>query len=111
MKAERIDVFLKHVCLLKSRSLAKTACERGYVRVQGKPAKPSTPVRPGDVIELDFPLFYRKIRVLGVPERQVSKKQAPQYYEVVEERSRQAVVQDLIDEILQEIEQPPTQEV
>ncbi len=111
MNTQRIDRFLKFVCLLKSRNLAKAACEKGYIRINGKPAKPASWVRPGDLLELDFPLFYRKLRVLSVPERQLSKKIAPKFYEVLEERTREAVVRDLVDQILQEIENPPNQEV
>jgi len=39
------------VRLVKTRSLAIATCKGGHVRVNGRPAKPSTPVRVGDRVE------------------------------------------------------------
>ncbi len=49
--AIRIDQWLWAVRLVKTRSLAIAACKGGHVRVNGRPAKPSTPVRVGDRVE------------------------------------------------------------
>jgi ribosome-associated heat shock protein Hsp15 len=46
----RIDRWLCAVRLVKTRPIATHLCERGHVRVNGNPAKPSTKVRAGDVV-------------------------------------------------------------
>ncbi|MGP4029303.1 RNA-binding S4 domain-containing protein [Actinomadura sp. 3N407] len=48
----RVDLWLWSVRLLKTRSMATTACRAGHVRVNDERAKPSTAVRPGDEIRL-----------------------------------------------------------
>ncbi|XRQ10221.1 RNA-binding S4 domain-containing protein [Actinomadura welshii] len=48
----RVDLWIWSVRLLKTRSMATTACRAGHVRVNDERAKPSTAVRPGDEIRL-----------------------------------------------------------
>ena len=50
----RIDKFLKNSRLIKRRTLAKDACEQERVFINDKPAKASTKVKVGDVIEIAF---------------------------------------------------------
>jgi ribosome-associated heat shock protein Hsp15 len=47
----RVDSWLWAIRLFKTRSLASAACRGGHVKVNGKPAKSATPVRPGDRVE------------------------------------------------------------
>src|SRR5687768_3772794 len=47
----RIDRWLCAVRLVKTRPMATQLCEGGHVRVNGNPAKPSTRVRAGDVVQ------------------------------------------------------------
>lgn len=47
----RIDVWLHAVRLCKTRSAAAAACRGGHVSIEGKPAKPSSPVSIGDRVE------------------------------------------------------------
>jgi ribosomal 50S subunit-recycling heat shock protein len=51
----RIDVFLRLSGLLKTRSIAGKACRGGFVILNGTAARPSSPVSPGDSIELTRP--------------------------------------------------------
>ena len=47
----RIDRWLCAVRLVKTRAMATQLCDGGHVRVNGSPAKPSTKVRAGDVVD------------------------------------------------------------
>jgi len=51
----RVDLFLRVSGLLRTRTLAGRACDGGFVSVNGRTAKPSTEVRPGDRISLVLP--------------------------------------------------------
>lgn len=48
----RVDLWIWSVRLLKTRSMATTACRAGHVRVNDERAKPSTAVRPGETVRL-----------------------------------------------------------
>ena len=75
----RIDTWLKHVCLYRHRSEATEAVKGGLVKVNGARVKPASEVRVDDVIEMSEPR-YRKVVVLAVPPRQVSKEEARTHY-------------------------------
>ena len=46
----RVDLILKYLCLVKSRSIAKTLCEKHLVLINGEPARPSARVGAGSVV-------------------------------------------------------------
>ena len=48
----RLDKFLKVSRLIKRRTVANEACDAGRVLINDKPAKASTKVKVGDVIEI-----------------------------------------------------------
>lgn len=50
----RLDKYLKVSRLIKRRSLAKEAADRGRILVNSKVAKAATDVQVGDVLELNF---------------------------------------------------------
>ena len=50
----RLDKFLKASRLIKRRTVANEACDAGRVLINDKPAKASTKVKVGDVIEIAF---------------------------------------------------------
>ena len=78
----RIDKYLKVARILKRRTVGKEACDGDKVLVNGKVAKPSTPVKIGDIIEVLYASGTFKIRVLAVKET-VKKDEAASLYEVV----------------------------
>ena len=80
---ERLDVALNRLCLTRSRSEAKNACESGAILVDGRPARPSDLVRAEQVITLRFRQRLVDIRLLAVPERAISKKAAKEMYQVL----------------------------
>ena len=84
--ALRLDVFLNKVRLLKSRTLAKEACDRGKITVNGETAKGSRSVHPGDRVRIDLGVRLIEVEVLEVPGGQVSRKDARDLYRVIEDR-------------------------
>jgi ribosomal 50S subunit-recycling heat shock protein len=79
----RLDVALNRLCLTRSRSEAKLACEAGAVFVGGRPAKPSQSLAAGDVVLLRFTHRLLEVRVLEVPQKSIAKKVAREMYEVL----------------------------
>jgi ribosome-associated heat shock protein Hsp15 len=51
IESARVDQWLWSVRMTKTRSDAAAACRGGHVEVNGKAAKPATPVKVGDRIE------------------------------------------------------------
>ena len=64
----RLDKFLKVSRLIKRRTVANEACDAGRVLVNGKTAKASVKVKPGDVIEIQFGTSTVKVEVLDLQE-------------------------------------------
>ena len=64
----RLDKFLKVSRLIKRRTIANEACDAGRVSVNGKPAKASTLIKTGDIIEIGFGSKAVKVEVLEVAE-------------------------------------------
>ena len=64
----RQDKFLKVSRLIKRRTVANEACDAGRVLVNGKTAKASVKVKPGDVIEIQFGTRTVKVEVLELQE-------------------------------------------
>lgn len=71
----RLDKFLKVSRLIKRRTVANEACDAGRVLVNGKTAKASVKVKPGDVIEIQFGTRTVKVEVLELQETTKKKKQ------------------------------------
>ncbi len=76
-------MYLDAVCILKSRSMAKEACDRGKIALNGEKAKASRAVSAGDRILLDLGVRVLEVEVVDVPPRRVSKKEAHDYYRVL----------------------------
>jgi ribosomal 50S subunit-recycling heat shock protein len=79
----RLDVTLNRLCLTRSRSEAKTACEAGAVFVDGRAAKPSQSLSPGEIVTLRFTQRILEVRLLEIPSKSISKKVAREMYEVM----------------------------
>lgn len=62
----RLDKYLKVSRLIKRRTVANEACDAGRVSVNGRPAKASLEVKPGDIIEIGFGTRNVKVEVLAV---------------------------------------------
>ena len=80
----RLDKYLKSSRLIKRRTVAQSACEGGYVLVNGKPQKSSYQVRIGDEVHVTFGKNPIKVRVTGLQET-TRKDEAAKMYEVLPE--------------------------
>jgi len=78
----RLDKFLKVSRVIKRRTVANEACEKGRVSINGRVAKPSGKVSAGDEIEITFGGGSTKIKVLAVAEH-VTKGMARDMYEII----------------------------
>lgn len=78
----RIDKFLKVSRVLKRRTLAEEACQKGKVFVGGKPVKPGHRVKPDDIVEVFFAGGSVKFRILSIKET-VKKEEASSLYEIL----------------------------
>ena len=64
----RLDKYLKVSRLIKRRTVANEACDAGRVSVNGKTAKASVNVKPGDIIEIRFGQKNVKVEVVSLAE-------------------------------------------
>ena len=64
----RLDKFLKVSRLIKRRTVANDACDSARVTVNGREAKASYQVKPGDVIEIAFGSRCLRVEVTAINE-------------------------------------------
>lgn len=79
----RLDKYLKVSRIIKRRTVANEACDGGRVVINGRAAKASADVKPGDIIEVAFGSNTLKVKVLSVAET-VKKDEASGMYEVLQ---------------------------
>lgn len=75
----RLDKYLKVSRLIKRRTIANEACDGERVSVNGRTAKASYSVKPGDVIEVRFGQRTLKVEVISISEH-ATKADAPAMY-------------------------------
>lgn len=80
--AERIDKWLWHARIVKTRGLAQKLIERGQVRLNALlVVKPSAPVRAGDNLAITLGAVQRHLTVRGTGERRGPPAEARALYE------------------------------
>ncbi|MCQ2555286.1 MAG: RNA-binding S4 domain-containing protein [Clostridia bacterium] len=79
----RIDKFLKNSRLIKRRTVSKDACEKGFVFINDKVAKPGSEVCVGDIIRIEFGNSSLKAKVLDITDSQ-KKEDALKMYEIIQ---------------------------
>ena len=79
----RVDILLNKLCLVKTRSIAKNACDKNAIVVNGKVAKASLEIKLGDVIECNMFGYKTTIKITRIPDGNVAKKDVLEYYELV----------------------------
>jgi len=75
----RLDKYLKISRIIKRRTVANEASSLGRVQINGKVAKPSSEVKAGDIIRIQFGDQVRQYEVLLVTDH-VPKGDATQMY-------------------------------
>ncbi len=81
----RIDKYLKISHVIKRRTIAKDVLDFGFVKINGKTAKPSTEVKEGDILELTLGERLLKIVVKQVKEFS-NKSSASEMFEILEDK-------------------------
>jgi len=79
----RLDKFLKVSRLIKRRTVANEVSDLGRVFVNGNSAKPSKQLKEGDIIKIENPNRTVAIKILKIPQGNVSVQEAPTLYEVI----------------------------
>ena len=79
----RLDKFLKVSRIIKRRTVAKEACDKGIVTINGKQAKSSSEVKIGDILEVTFGEKEMKFKITEIKEH-VLKADAKEMYEIIE---------------------------
>ena len=64
----RLDKYLKISRLIKRRTVANEACDNGRVTLNGRIARASAEVKPGDIIGISFGNREPRVEVLTVQE-------------------------------------------
>lgn len=80
----RLDKFLKVSRLIKRRTVANEVSDKGRVLVNGNVAKPSKQLKEGDVITIENPNRAISVKVLRIPQGNISVQEAPTLYESLE---------------------------
>ena len=85
----RLDKFLKVSRLIKRRTVANEVTASGRVFINDKVAKPSSEVKEGDILRLEY--FNKTLitKILKVPAGNVSIQESKDLYETVEEIQKQ----------------------
>ena len=78
----RLDKYLKVSRLIKPRTVANEACDNGRVSVNGKVAKASLEIKPGDKIEIALGARTLAVEVLQVAEAVRKDDAAAMYREI-----------------------------
>ena len=79
----RLDIFLKLSRLVPRRTLAQEMCEAGVVTVNGLRAKSAHEVRERDLLSIRQRGRITTVRVLEVPSKPPSKREASSLYETI----------------------------
>lgn len=78
----RLDKYLKVSRIIKRRTVANDACDGGRVSVNGKVARASYDVKPGDLVEIQLGQQQLKFKVVAINEY-AGKDDAHLMYEII----------------------------
>ena len=78
----RLDKYLKVSRIIKRRTVAKEACEKGLVEINGKLAKSSSEIKVGDILKIKFGEKLVEYKITNIKEH-VLKDEAKELYELI----------------------------
>ena len=87
----RLDKFLKVSRIIKRRTISKEISESSRVKVNGKIAKPSTKLKIGDEIEIEFGRSILTVKVKELKEH-VLKDDSSMLYEIINETRKEEII-------------------
>ena len=87
----RLDKFLKVSRIIKRRTISKEMSESSRVKVNGKIAKPSTKLKIGDIIEIEFGRTILTVKVKELRDH-VLKDDSSMLYEILDEKKKEDVL-------------------
>ena len=79
----RVDKYLKVSRIIKRRTIAQEFCRAQKVKINGKAAKPSDPLRLGDIVSIQFGMKIVEFEVLELREGSTKDNAAQMYREVI----------------------------
>lgn len=80
----RLDKFLKVSRLIKRRTVANEVSDKGRISVNGHLAKPSKQLKEGDLIKIESSTKPVCVKVLKIPQGNISVQESSSLYEVIE---------------------------
>ena len=93
----RLDKFLKVSRLIKRRTLAKEVADQGRVTINGKVAKASSTVKPGDELSIRFGQKVVTAKVNEVKEN-AKKEDAAKMFTILKEERLEKIEPEFIDD-------------
>jgi len=85
---QRLDRWIWHARIVKTRTIAANLVSEGYVRVNGeRTAQPAHAIKPGDVLTIALPARVCVVKVTGILPRRADASAARSLYESVNPQS------------------------
>jgi len=79
----RIDVLMDKLCIVKHRSIAKKACDKGLVLINGSEVKPSKKAHVGDIIKVTLYGFILECEITEIPKGNIGKSDVQNFYKLL----------------------------
>ena len=79
----RLDKYLKVSRIIKRRTVAADAAKDEHIYVNGRLAKPSTNLKIGDIVEINYSKKTVKVKVLSI-DNVIKASEASSMYEIIE---------------------------
>lgn len=80
----RLDKFLKVSRLIKRRTVANEVSDLGRVFVNGNASKPSKQLKEGDILKIDNKNRPISVKILKIPQGNISIQESSGLYEIIE---------------------------
>lgn len=80
----RVDKLMNKLCLVKTRTIAKKACDKNLVKINDTIAKSSSKIAAGDILEYEIYGYKNKLKIGKIPNGNVSKNNSVEYYEILD---------------------------